>query len=360
MYNLRLLVIVLIAFSSFSQSGKEWGFEYRQKIGFLAAHHGTMGHLPEKQAFAGELSYFIQTKGRKQWHQACRYPIIGATLFGGSVGNNNVLGTFWGAYSFIEFPFVKNNRFEVMGKLGSGLGYGTKYYDPITNPKNVAMSTHFNAMICLGLKTNYIFNRNKISLGLDMTHFSNGAYKVPNLGVNLPFLSLGYARTIRKAATDSLVLPSLVPFKKWLIGTTLIASLKETFPTGGHKYPVYGISTSLRWFSRPKVGFETSFDVISKQAIINYKKDIEKTQWDILQMGIYIGYLLPLDRFHFAVGMGAYVKDKYQPEDFMYHRVGMRYYFDNGINVQLVLKSHWARADYVEWGVGYTFNYYKK
>jgi len=24
------------------------------------------------------------------------------------------------------------------------------------------------------------------------------------------------------------------------------------------------------------------------------------------------------------------------------------------------LKSHWARADYVEWGLGYTFNYKSK
>jgi hypothetical protein len=25
-----------------------------------------------------------------------------------------------------------------------------------------------------------------------------------------------------------------------------------------------------------------------------------------------------------------------------------------------VLKSHWAKADYIEWGVGYTFKYKKR
>ena len=185
------LFSVFIAISSFSQSKKEWGIDYSQKIGFLAAHRGVMAHLPQSQAYAGELSVFFQTKGRKQWHQACRYPIVGATLFGGSVGNNEILGTFWGAYSFIEFPFVKTKHYEFAGKLGSGLGYGTKVYDPILNPKNVAMSTHFNTIICFGLKSSFIFNRNKISLGIDLTHFSNGAIKVPNLGVNLPYLSFG-------------------------------------------------------------------------------------------------------------------------------------------------------------------------
>lgn len=359
MKNLRLFGVLLLTFSSLAQSEKEWGIEYRQKLGFLAAHRGVMGHLAESHAWAGELSYFQQTKGKKQWHSACRYPIIGATLFGGSVGSNSVLGTYWGAYSFIEFPFVKSKQFEFSGKLGSGLGYGTKVFDPETNPKNVAMSTHVNALICAGLKSSFIFNRNKITFGIDMTHFSNGASKVPNLGVNLPYLSLGYARTIRKAVADSMILPNQVPLKKWLFGLTAIGSLKETFPTGGKKYPIYALSTNFRWFSKPKVGFEAAFDVISKQAILNYKKEIEKSQWDILQMGMYIGYLLPLDQFHFAIGMGVYVKDKYQPEDFMYHRVGMRYYFNNGFNAQVILKSHWARADYVEWGIGYTFNYFK-
>lgn len=359
MKNLRLLTVLLLTFSSLAQSDREWGIEYRQKLGFLAAHRGVMGHLAENHAWAGELTYFQQTKGQKQWHKECRYPIIGATLFGGSVGSDRILGTFWGAYSFIEFPFVKTQHFEFLGKLGSGLGYGTKVFDAENNPKNVAMSSHLNALICFGLKTHFIFDRNKITFGLDMTHFSNGASKVPNLGVNLPYLSLGYARTIRKTTVDTLILPTIVPLKKWLFGMTLIGSFKETFPTGGKKYPVFGLNANLRWFSKPKVGFEAAFDVISKQAILNYKKEIDKTQWDILQMGVYIGYLLPLDQFHFAIGMGVYVKDKYQPEDFMYHRVGMRYNFQNGIHAQVILKSHWARADYVEYGIGYTINYFR-
>jgi len=357
---LLVIIILINSFPMFAQHEKEWGFEYRQKIGFLAAHRGTMGHIPQSQAFAGELTFFEQTKGKRQWNKACNYPIIGATLFGGSVGNNIILGTYWGGYGFIEFPFIKTKHYEFLGKLGSGVGYGTKIFDQETNPKNVAISTHFNAMICIGVKSSFIFHRNKITLGLDMTHFSNGAYKVPNLGVNLPYVSLGYARTIQKAPIDSLTIHNVLPYRKWLFGITAIASAKEVFPTEGKKYMVLGLNASFRWFTKPKVGMEGAIDIISKQAIFGYKPEIQKSQWDILQAGVYIGYILPLDQLHFAVGMGFYVKDKYQPEDFAYHRIGLRYYFKNGINAQLVLKSHWARADYVEWGIGYTFNFKKK
>lgn len=357
MKQLLIVFSLFLTFGIWSQSKREWGIEARFKAGFLAAHRGVMGHLPSEHAFAGELTWFNQTKGKKQWHSVCAYPTTGVTLFGGSVGNLNILGTYWGAYGFIEFPFIKTNRYHFSGKLGSGLGYGTKVFSYETNPKNVAMSTHVNALICIGVKSRFLFGRNSITLGLDMTHFSNGAFKVPNLGVNLPYLSLGYARMIRMKQADTLLLHNDLPFKKWLFNISGILSAKEVFPTGGKKYPVYALNASARWFTKPKVGMEFGIDLISKQAIIGYRPEVEKTQWDIFQVGMYASYLLPLDRFHFNFGMGVYLKDKYQPEDYLYHRIGMRYYFNTGVNLGVALKSHWARADYVEWSVGYTLNY---
>lgn len=355
----QLLTLILIFCYKFAFTQQQWGLEYRQKVGFLAAHRGVMGHLPVKQAIAGELTYFIQTKGNKKWHSESGFPTIGATFFGGSVGNNDILGTYWGAYGFIEFPFFQNKLFSLRGKMGTGLGYGTKIFDQQLNPKDVAMSTHLNALICVGFKSEFYLGRNYLSLGLDMTHFSNGAFKVPNLGINLPFASVGFGRTLQHTEKDTLVEADELPFRKWLFSVTAIGSIKEIFPTNGQKYPIFSLSTGFRWFSKPKVGFEGAFDIFSKQAILGYHPEIQKNQWDILQLGIYTGYLLPLDRFHFAIGMGVYFKDKYQPEDFMYHRLGFRYYLKNGFIAHVILKSHWARADYVEWGIGYTFNYRK-
>jgi hypothetical protein len=352
-------------------SQHESGLEYRSKIGFLAAHRGTMGHLAQQHSFAGEISYYVIPKGTKFWHGSYRYPKMGGTLFVGSVGNMDVLGIYGGLYGFMEFPFVSKRHFRFYGKLSSGLGYTNKVYDPVKNPKNVAMSSHVNALVCLGLKNEFHFKSSYISLGLDLTHFSNGANKVPNLGINLPYFSVGFGHRLnwRKLSPDKALTASTeksvimeisapaTPRKKWLYGMTGILSLKEIFPTNGLKYGVYALNLHMRRFSKPKVGVELGFDVISKQAILGYKPEIPKSQWDILQMGLYAAYLLPLDQFHFVLGMGAYVKDKYKPEDPMYHRIGMRYYFKNGLNAQIQLKTHWARADYVEWGFGYTFNY---
>ena len=82
MHNLKVILSLFLAFSSHAQMGKELGIEFRQKLGFLAAHRGVMGHLAEGHAFAGEVSLFQQTKGRKQWHSAFNYPQVGVTLLG--------------------------------------------------------------------------------------------------------------------------------------------------------------------------------------------------------------------------------------------------------------------------------------
>lgn len=352
-----VLFLVLCNMLLAQKSSDVW-IEARAKLGFLVAHRSIMGHLAKEHAHAVEISYLIQPKGRKSWHQAYRNPVFGITGFVGSVGNREVLGHYFSAFAFINFPFVKRKRYTLSGKLGSGLGYGTKYYkknypeDPSTI-LNVAVSTPINAHISLALENRFVFGNHSVNASIDMTHFSNGAIKVPNLGLNLPYVSVGYGYRIKKSR-DSIF--QHAPFDKyWEFGAVGILSVKEVFPTGGNKYPVYGLNLMGRRYFSHKTAMEVSFDFISKQAIFQYHSDVPKTQEEIIQLGIFAGYILPFDNFHILGGMGVYVRDKYFPEDRVYHRVGMRYVFDNGLNINFVLKTHWARADYVEYGIGYTF-----
>ncbi|MBI1835828.1 MAG: acyloxyacyl hydrolase [Flavobacteriia bacterium] len=359
MKTIFLFFYILIFYNALGQNKYTWGIESRTKIGFLAAHHNTMEHLAIKDAFAQETSLFIQPNGSKKWHLDYRKPYIGFTSFLASVGNKNILGNFYGFYQFIEFPFVKRSKYIFSAKLGNGFAYGTKHYDPIIDPKNTAIGSHINALICIGLMNRFDFKKHHFSIGIDITHCSNAASKTPNLGINLPFFSIGYGYTIKQSSAFDTIKEYTSPFQKWNFGVTGICSAKETYPTEGRKYPIYALSLFARKFFKPKVGIEFAFDVFSKQSTLAYKPDISKTQLDILQVGFFTGYLLPLDRVHFVLGMGVYLRDKYQPESFLYHRVGMRYFMKNGVFFNFVLKSHFASADYFESGIGYTFKYGK-
>ena len=101
-------------------------------------------------------------------------------------------------------------------------------------------------------------------------------------------------------------------------------------------------------------------DIISKQSIFDFEPQVDKSQSSILQLGIYSGYILPLNHFHFFFGMGAYVRDRYRPNGLLYHRIGFRYQLANGFYGNMTLKSHWAKADYMEAGIGYLFNYNRR
>lgn len=352
-----IIALLLLSLTCNAQIKYEYGFEYKQKVGILLAHHEIMAHLANSLSYAGELSFYIHSKGRENWQKAYRYPTYGVTLFGASLGNDSILGKSLGLFPFIEFPFIRRNNFIFSARLGAGLGYISKRYDKDFNPKNVAMSSAVNALISIGLKATYQFKSNELSFGFDMTHLSNAAFKMPNLGINLPYFSLAYGYTLQQQPKDSVGSVPIVPKKKWLIGATLIASAKENSPSGGEKYPVYALSLHTRRFFNYKTGLELAVDVISKQSIRGVQEDIPKSQLDLIQVGLFAGFLLPLDQFHFVVGMGTYVRDKFNQDGRLYHRIGMRYYFKNGINTQLVLHSHWGRADFAELGIGYTFNH---
>jgi hypothetical protein len=350
------VIILLFTLPFMAESQKEWGMAISPKIGFLWAHRTVMGHLVQAHAFAGEFTYFLQTKGSKAWHKNYNYPVVGVTAFVGSPGSKEVLGEFYGGYPFIDFPFVKKKRFEFSGKIGAGLAYGTKKFSYDLDPKNVAIGSHFNALICLGLVNKFKFNRHHISLALDMTHFSNTSFTVPNLGLNLPLISFSYGYLI-KMNEPSEEKFSFLNFHNWNFGVGGMLSTKEIYPTGGKRKMVFGLSLFSRRFFKPKVGMEVSLDVTSNQAILNYRPEITKKQADILQVGIFTGYILPFDRLHLLLGMGVYLRDKYKQESPLYHKVGVRYYMNEKINLNLVLKSHWGSADYLEMGMAYTFNH---
>jgi len=356
---LRICILLFISSVTWSQeeTTNEWFVSIRQKTGFLAAHHGTMGHLPKDRVFCGELSFGKRLYGGQNWHDAYRNPIVGATLYGSNLGNNEILGYGFGAYGFIEFPMWRNSDSYLSFKMSSGLGYVTKVFDQELNPKNDAISTHLNALLVLGITGKWRFSKDySLIYGLDMTHFSNGSTRVPNLGLNIPTLSIGFARHWDEKPcnkVEPIKIEKTPFFSNWSWTNVAIISDKQSFPSGGKTYPVYALNSFVSKRFRPKVGMEVGFDFISKQSLFNYRPYIPKTQLSIFQIGTYSTFVLPLDRLKFVLGMGVYLKDRYDMDNELYHRIGMRYQFDNGLLLNMVLKTHWAKADYVEYGIGY-------
>jgi len=365
MKYLIVLIFQVFLFSFYSQKTSEiysdvWGIEGRIKSGFLLAHRGVMAHIPTQMAYCGEVSLYRKPSGNKKWHSSYKHPQHGITLIAGSAGNNEVLGYFFGSYGYIELPIIKKNNFQLDWKLGIGLAYSTKKYDPISNPKNAAIGSNLNALSCFGARASYFFKKQKLTLGLDMTHYSNGSFNVPNLGVNIPFLSIGYGHDICEKVKDTAFIKSSYANNNWNFGIITIYSAKQINTMNDNRYSVFALDLFSRRIFSPKAGLELAVNLMSNQSLGENDTEEEISQADIFQAGVFAGYIMPLDKFHFVFGMGAYIKNKLMPRDPIYHRIGVRYIFDNGLTGHFVLKSHYARADYFELGIGYTFNFIKR
>jgi hypothetical protein len=357
-WKILFTFLFLLVFSAKGQN--HWGLEGKLRNGYLAPHRAIMDHLPNESVFSGELSYFLELKDTNSWANFYDKPRIGITGFFNQTGNTAILGYAFGAFAFGELPFFRTTHLSLNARVGTGIAVVTKVFDQNTNPKNNAISSHLNGTVVLGMNFQYEKNLNRFGLGAEMSHISNGSAKLPNLGLNYPFLSLSYGRLIGEfdpKKREKVVTKNGFP---WQIGVNGIFSWKEVFPVTGKKYPIYGLNVFTRRIFNPKFGVEVALDGIYKTTIKDYLPEFKKKPMDEFQVGLFAGYVLSFDRLTTLVGMGGYLRDKYLPEDRYYHRLGIRYQFKSNLQLGWTLKANWGKADYWEWSIGYVFNRKKK
>jgi hypothetical protein len=73
---------------------------------------------------------------------------------------------------------------------------------------------------------------------------------------------------------------------------------------------------------------------------------------DSTRAGIFIGHELHLNKLGILTQLGYYAYYPYEFEGRMYIRAGLNYYFYKNIFGSLTLKSHGAKAEAVEFGLG--------
>ena len=96
-------------------------------------------------------------------------------------GGSEELGDMASAMWLVELPVRRRWYIE----LGTGLGWSTSPYDPIERPLSIAIGTRLNAGIHLGSTVQVVQREQSwVAVGAGLTHFSNGALALPNLGIN--------------------------------------------------------------------------------------------------------------------------------------------------------------------------------
>ena len=354
--------------------------EARVHAGIFWHHHFEMQRFNARYP-AFEASVYQSTFGRNEWESVYQYPYIGVTFYHADFGFNfeqnpevgNALGSVYALYPFINYPLNPNEDSQLTFKLGAGLGYLTRPFNNFTNYYNFAIGSHLNAAVNLSFEYRQRITSRFMSVAsFGLTHFSNGSTKLPNYGLNTFSAAWGlayYLRPPRINRTPTLR-PEYQPFefdhKHWFyvdldygIGFTNVSQTLGGDST--YYYNVHDLSTYLLVpitpYSSAGAGFSAVLD-LSDQTLPGYDTLNIKNNFELTRLNFNLCYAMTMERLSYYFEFGWHLKYNRIPlsKGNIYQKVTARYRLYDNIYAHLTLMTHFGRADYLCFGLGYRFN----
>ena len=355
---------MMLCLSSFSQRFQQFypsSITLKSKVGFLIAHRASMAHLPKKNNIAFELDFSQQDQSNTAWDRNYKHPLRGVSLMYQDFGNKEVLGQGYAIFGHTSFPIIQKPKFGFLDfRIGTGLSYITKRYDLATNPKNNAIGSHINGFVNLQFNYNKHFNHWHLGAGIEFSHYSNAATKVPNLGLNVPSINFNvgydiqgrqvYAANKRKTEPSNHEVMMKDDFHIYGVFTSKQNAAKFNKPKSR---PVYGITAYYSKSLGKRWKLDGALDLFYNGGNRHYLDTSAYTISETFQLGLYFGGSIHFYRAEFIVGVGAYVVSQVSPFGRIYNRLGFRYHFTDNLMGTVAIKAHFGIADYLEVGVGY-------
>ncbi len=357
------LFFSLLFFShfSFSQSKSNgWSVGANIQYGFILSHRHNMGHLVRGHTPAYELTVSKQTFGKKYWQQHFHYPVIGYSFVYINLKNNDQLGTAFALFPHISFPQNKQRKFMRYFRMGCGAGYITKIFDRIENNKNNAIGSHFNVFLSFMYGFKWKVHQNfSIDGGLSLVHFSNATIKSPNLGINVPTVQLG-ATWHFSDGKEVYKTDSIAPLRdrKWHYSVIISGGMKESDVIAGNKYGIASLNAEavkpVSRKSRIGVGLDIFYDATLEDKLKRNFQDYSG-MFAVIRPGLHFHYELKISEFSAFFDVGGYLYTRWKGDTYIYARQGVRYRIAKHFLIGVALKTHYFKADFAEWGIGYEF-----
>lgn len=331
--------------------------EWRSSYSIFMAHRPNLQGYPAAHFLMHELNFGKKLGAKESWYSLYHHPNAGISLFYTSIGNNKYTGSATAAFAYIQFPYARFRNSNFNFKLALGPGWVEKKFDRIDNYKNLVTGTHLNAAIQLTQSYEWrIAPKNYLTIGLCLTHFSNGAFKLPNLGINLASLQLGYHYNFNEREIQVIDRPAFEKRIKYLI--TYSAGLKQVYPVLGKQYFLSNISGVCLYNYHEKGSAGLVLDLFKDASVyhqMKYDTDSFNNNTSNLQIGLGAIYQVELGKFTIPLMAGFYMYNNYKELPVMYLKFALNYYIHRNLFVSFNLKSHYAKADYFSYGLGYKF-----
>ena len=327
--------------------------------GSIILHNPDISHLITNHPAGFIASFNRKRYGHKEWEQEYNYPDTGISFVYQNM-NNSTLGNNFSLYAHYNFYFFKRN---LQFRLGQGLAYNTNPYDKNENFRNNAYGTHLmsSTLLMLNYHKENIWEGLGFKAGISIIHYSNANVRAPNTSTNTFAFNAGLIYDLDAGEEYDYIRRDKMQIREPVKYNLVFRSgVNESDVVNLGQFPFYIFSAyadkRLSRKSAVQLGGEIFFsnflkDLIRLQATSFPELDVDPDT-DFKRVGMFVGHELFISNLSVLLQLGYYV---YYPFDFegrTYNRVGLKYYFGEKLFGAVTLKSHGAKAEAVEFGIG--------
>ena len=373
---MKILLTILILLSSaslFSQkkntvktkSKFKCQIEFNFKGAFILPHSGAVKAIMNGTSPIFEFGAEFPNAGNNDFHSDFPLNSWGIIFNYAPLTNKEILGFSFGLMPYLNVNLRRYKESRWKARLGSGIGFIQKPFNNITNPKNMIIGSYLNNITDLSIQYK-VFLSKMISgkLGIGLQHFSNGAYTRPNLGINLPYLSLSFKQDYKKMTPKKHKKDSTNEKNGFFISSIYGSKTLELAAT--KRYHVIQLSGGYSLGFKRGKSLHLQTDILFDEST-PFLKDYEfkLTPYSKWILGLFVTYEKKFGQVGFLIGSGLYIYSPYKTfnQDWsyankggnLYNRVGIKYYLTKAINFQVSIRTHSGEADNPEFGIGYKF-----
>ncbi|MCZ4409084.1 acyloxyacyl hydrolase [Cryomorphaceae bacterium 1068] len=370
---LVLIICCCISSPSFAQESLDIPVPSKKYIKYLELRLENGAMLSNGTDFGDEIvnsSYynavdvrlgFQNTNAYSVYSNLYRRPIMGlgwyaSTFHNEDVGNPNAL------YYFFKMPysFRENSRWNFTYGGAFGFSYNFSPFDEVDNPTNIFIGSYRNFYFHAEFTAQFhLSKRFLLEGGVGFKHFSNGAFSLPNAGINLTPVTVGLQYKLgdkdEEVYNRKLEIPQHQKFGILNVGFIMGS---KNYDIGGRNYFKGGVGINYLYEVHYKYRLGAGIDIYyadgyeardssDASALSKSTAFAVNGSWEwMLNKNLYV----PL-----AVGVYLHRNEANGDKAPYYLRAGMRYRFDNNIFFGGTIKAHGGAADIFEWTLGYTF-----
>jgi hypothetical protein len=200
-----------------------------------------------------------------------------------------------------------------------------------------------------------------LKAGISIIHYSNANVKAPNTSTNTFALNAGVTYDLDGGKEiDYLKTPYEIikePIRYNLAFRTGINE-SDVINLGQHPFYIFSAYADKRLGTLSAIQAGTDLYVsnflkeqIKYESIAFPERNVDPNT-DYKRVGIFIGHELFIHKMSLISQLGYYVYYPFEFEGRVYNRMGMKRYFGDKVYGVISLKSHGAKAEAVEFGIG--------